>query len=151
MRPRAGDSVPLHVQVRHFRGATETITIPVDVPAHARGRMTLLVSDGAALAEWERRDGRAETPATVADLVRVLNKTPRANRIYVRLVADAAGAVVNGEAMGSLPPSVQSIFTENRAANSSTMRQAVLGAWDHRLDVSVRGSRELSFTIDASR
>ena len=150
-RPRPGDIVPLHVQIRHFRGATETITIPVEVPAHARGRMSLLISDGAALAEWERRDGRAETPATVADLVRVLNKTPRSNRIYVRLLADAPGAVVNGEAMGSLPPSVQSIFTENRAGNSSALRQAVLGAWDRRLDVSVRGSRELSFMVDASR
>lgn len=151
VRPRPGDIVPLHVQVRHFRGATETITIPIEVPAHARGRMSLLISDGDALAAWERRDGRAETPSTVADLVRVLNKTPRANRIYVRLVADAPGAVVNGEAMGSLPPSVQSIFTDNRAANSSALRQAVLGAWDRRLDVSVRGSRELAFTVDPGR
>lgn len=151
VRPRPGETVPLHVQVRHFRGATETITIPIDVPSHARGRMTLLVSDGASLAEWERRDGRVETPATVADLVRVLNRTPRANRIYVRLLADLPGAVVNGEAMGSLPPSVQSVFTENRASNSSALRQAVLGSWDRRLDVSVRGSRELSFTVDAGR
>jgi len=151
MRPRPGDIVPLHVQVRHFRGATETITIPVELPAHARGRLSLMVSDGTALAEWERRDGRAETPATVADLVRVLNKTPRANRIYVRLLADLPGAVVNGEAMGSLPPSVQSVFTDNRAGNSSVLRQAVLGAWDRRLDVAVRGSRELSFSVDTSR
>jgi hypothetical protein len=113
--------------------------------------MTLLVSDGAALAEWERRDGRVETPATIADLVRVLNKTPRANRVYVRLVADATGAVVNGEAMGSLPPSVQSVYMENRAGSSASLRQAVFGAWDRRLDVSVRGSRELSFALDISR
>lgn len=151
VRPRPGDIVPLHVQVRHFRGATETITIPVELPAHARGRLSLMVSDGTALADWERRDGRAETPATVADLVRVLNKTPRANRIYVRLLADLPGAVVNGEAMGSLPPSVQSVFTDNRAGNSSVLRQAVLGAWDRRLDVTVRGSRELSFSLDTSR
>lgn len=151
IRPRPGDIVPLHVQVRHFRGATETITMPIEVPAHARGKLTLLVSDGAALAEWERRDGRVENPATVADLVRVLNRTPRSNRIYVRLVADAPGAVVNGEAMGSLPPSVQSVFTENRAANSTALKQGVLGAWDRRLDVSVRGSRELTFTIDPAR
>lgn len=151
VRPRPGDTVPLNVQVRHFRGATETITIPVELPAHARGRLTLMVSDGTALAEWERRDGRAETPATVADLVRALNKTPRANRIYVRLLADLPGAVVNGEAMGSLPPSVQSVFTDNRAGNSSILRQAVLGAWDRRLDVTVRGSRELSFSVDTGR
>ena len=89
--------------------------------------------------------------AAMADLVRALNKTPRANRIYVRLLADLPGAVVNGEAMGSLPPSVQSVFTDNRAGNSSILRQAVLGAWDRRLDVTVRGSRELSFSVDTGR
>ena len=151
VRPRAGETVPLHVQVRHFRGAVETVTIPIEVPAYARGRLSVMVSDGAALAEWERRDGRVETPDTVADLVGVLNRTPRANRIYVRLLAEAPGAVVNGEAMSSLPPSVQAIYTENRAANATALRQAVLGSWDRRLDVSVRGSRELSFSVDTSR
>lgn len=151
VRPRPGDTIPLHVQIRHFRGTTETITLPIDLPAHARGRMTLLVSDGAALAEWERRDGRAETPGSIADLVGALNRTPRANRVYVRLVADAPGAVVNGEAMGNLPPSMQAIYTENRAGNATALRQAVLGSWDRRLDVTVRGSREISFSIDPNR
>ncbi|MEX2273489.1 MAG: SpoIVB peptidase S55 domain-containing protein [Vicinamibacterales bacterium] len=151
VRPRAGDIVPLHVQVRHFRGAAETLTIPVEVPAYARGRLSLMISDGTALAEWERRDGRAANPATLGDLVRVLNETPRSNRIYVRLLANAPGAIVNGEAMGSLPPSVQSIYTENQAGNATTLRQAVLGAWDRRLDVTVRGSREVSFSVDSVR
>lgn len=151
VRPRAGETVQLHVQLRHFRGATETITMPVDVPAYARGKLSLLVSDGAGLAEWERRDGRAAAPSTIADLVRVLNDTPRSNRVYVRLLADVPGAVVNGEAMGSLPPSVQSIYTENRAGNATSIRQAVLGAWDRRLDITVRGSREVSFSVDPGR
>ena len=151
VRPRAGESVQLHVQLRHFRGATETITLPIDVPAYARGKLSLLISDGAGLAEWERRDGRAAAPSTIADLVRVLNDTPRSNRVYVRLLADAPGAIVNVEAMGSLPPSVQSIYTENRAGNATSIRQAVLGAWDRRLDITVRGSREVSFSVDPGR
>lgn len=151
VRPRPGEVVQLHVQLRHFRGVTETITMPVEVPAYARGRLSLMISDGAALADWERRDGRSAAPSTLADLVRVLNDTPRSNRVYVRLLADAPGAVVNGEAMGSLPPSVQSIYTENRAGNSTTLRQAVLGSWHRRLDVTVRGSREVSFSVDTGR
>ncbi|MDQ3069513.1 MAG: hypothetical protein M3R55_07270 [Acidobacteriota bacterium] len=150
-RPRAGETIALHVQLRHFRGAAETITIPVEIPAHARGRLSLAIGDGASLADWERRDGRSEAPATVADLVRVLNRTPRSNRIYVRLLTDAPGAVVNGEAMGALPPSVQAVYTENRAGNTAAIRQAVLGAWDRRLDITVRGSREIAFTVDAGR
>lgn len=151
VRPRPGDTIPLHVQVRHFRGTTETITMPIEVPAHARGRLSVLVSDGATLADWERRDGRAETPASMAGLVGALNRTPRANRIYVRLVAEAPGAVVNGEAMGNLPPSMQAIYTENRAANATALREAVLGSWDRRMDVTIRGSREISFSIDPNR
>jgi hypothetical protein len=150
-RPRAGDTVDVHVQMRHFRGATETVTIPIEVPAYARGRMTLRVTDGTALAEWERRDGRAETPGTIPDLVRALNRTPRANRIYVRLIAAGAGAIVNGEAMGSLPPSVQAVFTDNRAGNATALDQAVLGSWDRRLDVTIQGARELTFSLDPSR
>ena len=92
-----------------------------------------------------------QTCALPIYLVRVLNDTPRANRIYVRLLADAPGAVVNGEAMGSLPPSVQAIYTENRAGNSTPLRQAVLGAWNRRLDVTIRGSREVSFSVDSGR
>ena len=65
--------------------------------------------------------------------------------------SDAPGAVVNGEAMGNLPPSMQAIYTENRAGNATALRQAVLGSWDRRLDVTVRGSREISFSIDPNR
>ena len=151
VRPRPGETVPLHVQVRHYRGATETLTIPVEIPAYARGRLSLMISDGATLAEWERRENRAGTPDTLAGLVRALNRTPRANRIYVRLIADAPGALVSGESMSTLPPSVQSVFTENRAGNGTALTRAVLGSWDRRLDASVRGSRELSFSVDAGR
>jgi hypothetical protein len=53
--------------------------------------------------------------------------------------------------MGSLPPSVQAVFTDNRAGNATALDQAVLGSWDRRLDVTIQGARELTFSLDPSR
>jgi len=151
VRPKPGDTIDVRVELRHYRGTTETVTIPIEIPAYAQGRATLMISDGAALAAWEQRDGRAAAPGDLAGLVRALNRTPRSNRLYVRLLADLPGAVVKGEALNTLPPSVQSVLTDSRAGEAMPLRQTVLGASERRLDVSVRGSRELTFSIESGR
>ena len=43
-------------------------------------------------------------------MIRVLNDTHRSNRIYVRLLTGTPGAVVNGEALTALPPSVLAVL-----------------------------------------
>ena len=45
-------------------------------------------------------------------MIRVLNETRRNNRIYVRLLTGTPGAVVKGEAMTALPPSVLAVLGE---------------------------------------
>lgn len=151
VRPRPGDTIALRVELRHYRGASEILTVPIEIPAYAQGRATLMISDGATLAAWEQRDGRGSTPDDLPGLVRALNKTPRSNRLYVRLVSDAPGALVHGEALHTLPPSIQTVLTENRAGGATPLRQTVLGAWERRLDVSVRGSREIAISVDSGR
>ena len=47
-------------------------------------------------------------------MIRVLNDTRRNNRIYIRLLNGKPGAVVNGEALTALPPSVLSVLEERQ-------------------------------------
>ena len=64
-----------------------------------------MVSDGSRLAQWERREVRQPTePRSVPQLMRALNTLRKNNRLYVRLLASDAGAVVRGEPLSSLPP-----------------------------------------------
>ena len=59
----------------------------------------------------EQRDlRRSLQPQSVAQMIRVLNDTRRNNRIYIRLLNGTPGAVVNGEALTALPPSVLSVL-----------------------------------------
>ncbi len=90
-RPRAGRTMPLKVLTRSYRGEEKISTVPIDIPAHASGALSILVSDGRQLNAIEQRDlRRSLQPQSVAQLMRVLNDTRRNNRIYVRLLTGTA-------------------------------------------------------------
>jgi hypothetical protein len=151
IRPRAGRTVQLKVLTRSYRGEEKISTVPVEIPANAPRELTMLVSDGRQLNAIEQRELRGSLqPQTITQLVKVLNDTRRNNRIYVRLLTGRAGAVVNGEAMTALPPSVLAVLEADRNGGSFTpIRSAPLGEWEIPTDSAVSGSRVLTINLEA--
>jgi hypothetical protein len=151
IRPRAGRTVPLKVLTRSYRGEEKITTVPIEIPSNASGPLTVLVSDGRQLNALEQREiRRSLQPQSVAQMVRVLNETRRNNRIYIRLLTGRPGAVVNGEAMTALPPSVLSVLEADRNGGSFTpIRSAALGEWEIATDSAVNGSRLLTIEVES--
>jgi hypothetical protein len=151
IRPRAGRTVNLKVLTRSYRGEEQISTVPLEIPANAPRELTVLVTDGRQLNAIEQRELRgALQPQTIAQLLRVLNETRRNNRIYVRLITGRAGAVVHGEAMTALPPSVLAVLEADRNGGSFTpIRSAALGEWEITTDSAVSGSRVLTINLEA--
>lgn len=151
-RARAGTTVPLRLQLRTYRGEEVLRTIPVDIPANAKGSLSILVTDGGSLSQIEQRESRGVTQVRdLAQMIRVLNETKRNNRIYVRLLSQDPGAVVNGEALPSLPPSVLSVLEGDRSGGSfSPLRNATLREWEVTTDSAVSGTRILTITLDSN-
>jgi hypothetical protein len=151
IRPRAGRSTPLKILTRSYRGEEMISTVPIDIPSNASGRLSVLVTDGRQLNAMEQRDVRRSLdPQSVGQMVRLLNDTRRNNRIYVRLLSGTPGAVVNGEAMAALPPSVLSVLESDRNGGSFTpMRTATVGEWELPMDSAVSGSRILTIEVDS--
>ena len=150
VRPRAGRSVPLKVLTRSYRGAETISTIPIEIPANAAGQLTVMVTDGRQLNQIEQRElRRSVQPTSVGQMIKVLNETHRNNRIYVRLLAGTPGAVVNGEAMTALPPSVLSVLEGDRSGgNFAPIRSAPLGEWELSMDSAITGTRVLTIDLD---
>ncbi len=150
LRPRPGRTVPLKVLTRSYRGEDKISTVPIEIPANASGTISVLVTDGRQLNAMEQRDVRRSLqPQSVAQMIRVLNETRRNNRIYIRLLNGKPGAVVNGEALTSLPPSVLSVFESDSNGGSYTpLRSAAVGEWELTMDSAVSGSRVLSVDIE---
>ena len=152
VRPRAGRTVSLKVLTRNYRGAEKISTIPIEIPANASGQLTVMVTDGKQLNQIEQRElRRSLQPQSVAQMIKALNQTHRNNRVYVRLVTGTPGAVVNGEALTSLPPSVLSVLEGDRSGGSfAPIRSAALGQWELAMDSAISGTRVLTIDLGKS-
>ena len=146
-RPKPGATHTLNVLVRDYRGGTETLTVPVTMPLHATGALTLLVGDAATLASLEDRELRPSRATTWPALVAKMNSARRNNRLYVRLISSSPGTVVAGDTLSALPASVRSVFDEDKTVGTAPVARSVIGAWEQRLNRAVRGSRELTLTL----
>jgi len=149
-RPRAGRTVPLKVLLRTYRGEEQIRTIPIDIPANITGPLSLLVADGGRLGQIEQRETRASQPRSVAQIVRTLNRSRRGNTIYVKLLGSEPGAVVKGEPLTALPPSVLGVFESDRSGGSfNPLSNATLGEWQLATEHAVTGSKTLSITVSS--
>src|SRR5256885_4003543 len=149
-RPRAGKTVPLKVLLRTYRGEEVVRTLPIEIPANASGSLSLLVSDGGRLSQIEQREARSpqQQPRSVPQIIRALNKLPRNNTLYIKLLGSDAGAVVNGERLSSLPPSVLAVLEADRnGGNFNPLHTATLGEWELPTGHAVSGSRTLTITV----
>ena len=145
--PRPGATVGVQVLLRHYRGATETVSIPVTMPSEAPGPLSLLVSDAPTLSALEQHEVDQSRPASFADTLADLNRTRRSNRLYVRLLATSPGTVVNGRALPTLPSSIQSVIDSDKSVATAALPRAIIGSWERRFDLVVKGSREIPVTL----
>jgi hypothetical protein len=147
-RPRAGRTVPLKVMFRTYRGEDVVRTLPIEIPYNASGSLSLLVSDGGRLGMNEQREARAPQPRSVDQIIKTLNKGRRNNSLYIKLLGSDAGAVVNGELLSALPPSVLGVLEGDRnGGNFNPLHNATLGEWELPTEHAVAGSRTLTITV----
>src|SRR4051795_8152439 len=147
-RPRAGRTVPLKVMFRTYRGDEVVRTLPIEIPANASGALSLLVSDGNRLGLNEQREARAPQPRSVDQIIRTLNKGRRNNSLYIKLLGSDAGAVVNGELLSALPPSVLGVLEGDRNSGGfNPLHNATIAEWELPTEHAVSGSRTLTVTV----
>jgi hypothetical protein len=149
-RPKAGDTVNLKVLLRTYRGEEVTKSVPVQIPPNARGAVSIMVTDGTRLSQYEARELQVQPLQArgLPQMIRVLNSARKNNRIYVRLVTRDGGAIVKGESLAALPPSVLSVMESDRdGGNFRPLQSALMGEWEIAADYAVTGSRTLTLPL----
>ncbi len=148
-RPRAGQETRVHVAMRSTKGEEIVRSIPIQIPANLTGSLQLTVADAARTTADDRRDTRGADMQRVSQLMRSFNRARRNNRLYVRLTSSDPGAVVNGEPMAGLPPSVLAVIESDRNSGTvGSLRTMTRGEWELSLDFAVTGSRQLTLSLD---
>lgn len=148
---RAGMTVPLKVVLRTYRGESVARTIPVEIPKTApAGTYTLLVSNGDALTALEQREMRQPfQPRDLDQLIRAINALRNNNHVYARLLRSDEGAIVRGEYLQSLPPSVLSVLGGSEQGVSVVpIRTAAVWDFEMPTDYAVSGARLLTLSVE---
>jgi hypothetical protein len=150
-RPKAGTTVDLKMLLRTYRGEEFTKTLPIDIPANARGTsLSVMVADGGRLSQWEARELQIQPLQArgLPQMMQVLNSARKNNRLYVRLLGRDGGAVVKGESLAALPPSVLAVMESDRNGGSfRALQSATLGEWDITTPYAISGSRTLTLDV----
>jgi hypothetical protein len=149
--PRAGRTYPLNVLLRTHRGDEVTRTVPVAIPANATGALSILVSDGLRLGQLEQRELRQTLQLRgIPQMIRTLNNARKNNKLYVKLLSSDAGAVIQGEYLSSLPPSVLAVYEGDRNGGTFVpLRNATLGEWELTTEHAVSGTRTLTVDVQS--
>jgi hypothetical protein len=150
-RVKPGTRVDLKVLLRTYRGEGITRTVPVDIPPNARGAVSIMVADATRLSQFEARELHIQPLQSrgLPQMMRVLNSARKNNRLYVRLLNRDGGAVVKGESLAGLPPSVLSVMESDRNGGSfSPLQSALRGEWEIATEHAVSGSRTLTLPLE---
>jgi SpoIVB peptidase S55 len=119
-RVHPGDEVPIWVDVVDFRGSTRRVVLNLEVaPDTPPGPLTVFVGDGSAATAYDL----ALVPPDPQSLDQVLDFLARVrppNSLNLLCYRSAPGAIVAGNALEALPPSVATLLRDRGPGEAST-------------------------------
>jgi hypothetical protein len=129
---RAGETVELDISCVMPNGTEIQRTYQIKIPENiAPGSLSLVVSDGALLTASDSLETGNLVPRDLSQLIRLINNARKNDRIYVRLLRRETGAIVGGEALPGLPPSIVSILDSKRRTGAAGMlRTSILTEYE---------------------
>jgi hypothetical protein len=153
MEAKAGDSLELEISYKKANGETIQNLYPLKIPENAApGPLNVLVADGTTVMSMDAQETEDEilVPRDLSQLIKLLNNLRKNDRLYVLLFRKEPGAVVRGEGLPGLPPSILSILGSERKTGAvspidvSTFQEFELPPTDY----LAAGSRMLTIKIN---
>ncbi len=147
---RPGETVTVTVALKPFRGPEVLeqlkFTVPPGTPP---GPVTLVVGDAASI---EQREAAAiqssNRPRNLAQVIRLLNNLRRSDRLYMRATRAATGALLNGETLPALPPSVLQVLSSEQAKGDVVrLDRALILEIVQPVDYVVSGSHQIEVQV----
>jgi len=115
----AGETLPIHVDLADFRGGNRRVTMQLTVPADTPpGPLTVFVGDGSAATAYDLSVYPPD-PQSLDQVLEFLGRLRPANSLNLIAYRRAPGAVVAGEPLPALPPSVAALLRDRGPGDGS--------------------------------
>jgi hypothetical protein len=148
---KAGDTANIDILYRKATGEILSDSYPIKLPSDLPpGRISLVVADGTTLMSMDAKEqGDDVAPRDLGQLIKYINNIRKNDHLYLRLYRKEAGAVVKGEGLPGLPPSIMSILKSERSAGgiSAIQTSPYMEYEMPPLDYVITGSKILNLQI----
>lgn len=147
-RFRAGERVPIRVDVVDFRGGSRRVALELDVPKDTPpGPLTVFIGDGNAATAYDLSVYPAD-PQSLDQVLDFLGRMRPPNSLNLIAYRRASGAVVAGEPLAALPPSVAALLRD-RGPGDTTPDLAYLRLQSRSIEqpVPIRGAVQLNLEV----
>ena len=146
-----GEEVHLTVFLRQSNGDTMVEKYPVKIPEGiSPGPLKIVVADGLSLTREDAETGLGEfIPESLQQLIKAINNLKKNDRLYIRLAREQAGAIISGEGMPDLPPSLLAIYGSRKTAGELKPMGEVIYV-EHELPATefvLNGRQEISVNV----
>jgi SpoIVB peptidase S55 len=119
---RPGDTIPVKVFLRPYRGESLERDFTVTVPAGlTKGDHRILLSDADTLNRMQNIAGMVNRYLNIPETVSLINQERTNNRLYVSLVEASPTAYVDDKTLPSLPSSVLNVMQAGRAPTRTVL------------------------------
>ncbi len=146
-----GDKLDVTLFIKPYRGETFVKKVTVPIPEHLEDQNAVLVQVGSGnnIEMFNRAVSPSRfSPENMEQLVEQINKRRNNKNLYVRLLWQDEGAMVEGEELPALPPSMR------RVLRSWQVQGSYRGVYDQELseikipvDYIISGSQNIPFRI----
>jgi len=147
---RAGDSVPVKVFLRPYRGEMIERDFNVKIPAGlAKGEHRIVLGDADSTNRMQSMAGLMNHYMDLPQTVSLINQERSNNKLYVSLLEASPTAFYEDKTLPSLPPSILNVMQAGRAANRSLVTAAESASEQMALpfDYVISGSYTLKITV----
>jgi hypothetical protein len=145
-----GEQVRIKVLIRPYRGTPFLEEVPVTIPMAVRGTLRVVVSDADTLNRMSNAmafSGMARL-AGLEQLIRVLNRERRNNRLYVALLQPAPTLLVEDKELPNAPLSEIEVLRPGRVLGGPTLLQESLaGEWSVAMNQVISGQQSLQIKV----
>ena len=145
-----GEQVRVKVLLRPYRGTPYLQEVPITIPMAARGTLRIVVSDADTLNRTSNSIAFSPVArlAGLEQLIRVLNRERRNNRLYVALLQPAPTLLVEDKELPNTPLSAIEVLGPGRTIGGPTLlRESLAGEWSVPMNQVISGQQSLQIKI----
>ncbi|HEY6929622.1 MAG TPA: SpoIVB peptidase S55 domain-containing protein [Thermoanaerobaculia bacterium] len=149
-RVRPGDEIPIWVDLADFRGGNRRVVMNLKVPPDTPpGPLNVFVGDGFAATAYDLGLLPAD-PHSLDQVLDFLARIRPSNSLNLLAYRRAPGAVVVGETLPALPPSVMAILHDRGPSEAPTPELSYLRLQSESVEEPIPVSGSVRLTIDVS-